>query len=227
MFLLIFRYVFGGAIQTGGVSYVDFLVPGFRRHRRAVRRDGAPPASPRTSTAASSTGCARCRSLAPAVLLGRSLADTALIALGRCSSRSVIGFAVGFRIHGGRSARRCSRFVLVRRVRLRVHAGCSSSSGLVAGNAQAAQGMSLLVFPLIVRVERLRAGRDRCPAGCSRSPAPADHGDGRRGAVAGAGGDAEALLGHTTAWFVVRALLWSAVILAVFATLSTRKFTKL
>src|ERR1700735_2640056 len=30
MFLLIFRYVFGGAIRVeGGISYVDFLVPGF------------------------------------------------------------------------------------------------------------------------------------------------------------------------------------------------------
>src|ERR1700738_4397744 len=29
MFLLIFRYVFGGAISAGGLSYVNFLVPGF------------------------------------------------------------------------------------------------------------------------------------------------------------------------------------------------------
>jgi hypothetical protein len=29
LFLLIFRYVFGGAISTSGVRYVDFLVPGF------------------------------------------------------------------------------------------------------------------------------------------------------------------------------------------------------
>ena len=30
LFLLIFRYVFGGAVShTGGLSYVDFLVPGF------------------------------------------------------------------------------------------------------------------------------------------------------------------------------------------------------
>src|SRR6516165_8830056 len=31
LFLLIFRYVFGGAVAaaTGGLSYVDFLVPGF------------------------------------------------------------------------------------------------------------------------------------------------------------------------------------------------------
>src|SRR5215217_5244902 len=29
LFLLIFRYVFGGAISANGVRYVDFLVPGF------------------------------------------------------------------------------------------------------------------------------------------------------------------------------------------------------
>jgi len=28
MFVLLFRYVFGGAINTGGVPYVDFLIPG-------------------------------------------------------------------------------------------------------------------------------------------------------------------------------------------------------
>ena len=45
MFLLIFRYVFGGAIDTGDVAYVDFLIPGlaaagalFAGHRRRGRR---------------------------------------------------------------------------------------------------------------------------------------------------------------------------------------------
>jgi ABC transporter DrrB family efflux protein len=28
MFVLLFRYVFGGAINTGGVAYVDYLIPG-------------------------------------------------------------------------------------------------------------------------------------------------------------------------------------------------------
>jgi ABC transporter DrrB family efflux protein len=28
MFVLLFRYVFGGAIDTGGIAYVDFLLPG-------------------------------------------------------------------------------------------------------------------------------------------------------------------------------------------------------
>lgn len=41
------------------------------------------------------------------------------------------------------------------------------------------------------------------------------------------GGDTEVLLGHSTTWFVVRAIVWSVVILFGFAALSTRKFTKL
>ena len=41
------------------------------------------------------------------------------------------------------------------------------------------------------------------------------------------GGDTEALLGHTTSWFVVRSLLWSLLILVVFGALSARRFAKL
>jgi ABC-type multidrug transport system permease subunit len=41
------------------------------------------------------------------------------------------------------------------------------------------------------------------------------------------GGDTEALLGHSTTWFVVRALVWSAVILVVFGSLSARRFARL
>jgi ABC-type multidrug transport system permease subunit len=41
------------------------------------------------------------------------------------------------------------------------------------------------------------------------------------------GGDTEALLGHSTAWFVTRSVLWAVVILVVFAALSARRFTKL
>ena len=30
MFVLLFAYVFGGAIDTGGIDYIDFLIPGSR-----------------------------------------------------------------------------------------------------------------------------------------------------------------------------------------------------
>ena len=32
MFVLLFAYVFGGAIQTGGQSYINFLIPGIRKY---------------------------------------------------------------------------------------------------------------------------------------------------------------------------------------------------
>jgi ABC-2 type transport system permease protein len=40
------------------------------------------------------------------------------------------------------------------------------------------------------------------------------------------GGDTEALLGHSTGWFVIRSLLWSAVISVAFATLAIRSFNR-
>ena len=67
LFLFMFRYVFGGAISTGGaISYVDFLVPGFLVTTVLwTGMSARPPASPRTPPPASTTGCARCRSRGP------------------------------------------------------------------------------------------------------------------------------------------------------------------
>ncbi|MGZ4179275.1 MAG: hypothetical protein ACXVUL_01115 [Solirubrobacteraceae bacterium] len=61
MFVLLFRYVFGGAIQTPGYSYVDFLIPGIIVQNIAfggfVTALGLNEDVPR----ASSTASARCR----------------------------------------------------------------------------------------------------------------------------------------------------------------------
>src|SRR4029450_6020672 len=94
LFLLIFRYVFGGAIGAGGLDYVDFLVPGFVT----------------TSILFSGMGAAggiaeglrqglvdRPRALPiprSAVLAGRALADTAVLVWGLAIT-SAVGFAVG------------------------------------------------------------------------------------------------------------------------------------
>src|SRR5262249_26253498 len=79
IFLLIFRYVFGGAIQTGGQKSVHFFGPGFIASAILFAGTGA------------AVGVAedqehgfidRLRSLPiprAAVLVGRSLADTALV----------------------------------------------------------------------------------------------------------------------------------------------------
>ena len=77
-------------------------------------------------------------------LLGPALADTALLLGPRITT--AVGFLVGFRIHGS-VAQALAAFGLC------VVYGFAFTwlfvlIGLVAGNAQAAQGMSLLVFPL-------------------------------------------------------------------------------
>ncbi len=99
MFLLIFRYVFGGAIHTGGMAYVDFLVPGFVVTGLLF--------SGMTTAAGVAEDLEhgffdRLRSLPVprlALLAGRALADTGLLAWGMVAT-TLIGFLVGFRIHG-------------------------------------------------------------------------------------------------------------------------------
>src|SRR5215211_2837257 len=139
LFLLIFRYVFGGAIATGGLDYVDFLVPGF------------------ITTGVLVAGMAedlqqgfvdRLRSLPMprgAVLAGRALADTALL-VWSLAVTAAVGFAVGFRLHGG-AADALAAFGLLLVFGFAFE-WMFITLGLVAGTPQAAQGLALMVFPL-------------------------------------------------------------------------------
>src|SRR5262252_5483965 len=99
MFLLIFRYVFGGAIGTGDVSYVDFLIPGLAAAGAMFSGTGGA-----VGVAGDVEGGLfdRLRSLPiplSAVLAGRSLADTALVGWGLLVTVGV-GVATGYRFHG-------------------------------------------------------------------------------------------------------------------------------
>src|SRR6516225_11581198 len=100
LFLLIFRYVFGGAVaHTGDLSYVDFLVPGFVV--TGVLFQGMSASS---GVAEDLQGGLfdRLRSLPIrllSILTGRVGADSALVAWG-VLVMTVAGFAVGFRISG-------------------------------------------------------------------------------------------------------------------------------
>lgn len=222
MFLLIFRFVFGGAIQTGSVRYVDFLIPALCAASGLFASGAVGVAED-----ADSGLFDRLRSLPvprSAVLLGRSLADTVLITWGTVITIAV-GFVVGFRVHGGMLA------ALVALVFCVVYAAAFSwlhiFLGLISGTAQAAQGISFSVFPLIfvssayVPVESMPGWLQPV---AENQPVTAMVGTVRALTL---GGDTEALLGHTTTWFVVRSLVWSVVILVLFATLSTRKFSRL
>src|SRR5215831_5909441 len=99
LFLFMFRYIFGGAIDPGGgLDYVDFLVPGFLV--TGILWLGMPASSGVAQDA--TTGVHdRLRSLPiprSSVMFGRSIADTALTMWGLFVA-GVLAFIVGFRLH--------------------------------------------------------------------------------------------------------------------------------
>ena len=221
LFLLIFRYVFGGAVaHTGDLSYVDFLVPGFVVTGVLFQGMGA------------STGVAedlqgglfdRLRSLPIrllSIVTGRVSADSALVAWG-AFVMTVVGFAVGFRL-GGSVADGLAAFGLT------VLYGFAFvwlfiAMGLTAGSPQAAQGLSFLVFPLsfvssaYVPVSTmpgwLQGFADNQPLTQMVNTA--------RLLTGGPG--AEALLGHPVSYYLWPSLAWSAGLVAVFAPLAVWK----
>jgi ABC transporter DrrB family efflux protein len=98
IFVLLFRYVFGGAIKVPGVHYVDFLMPGVFAQTVAF---GAMNTAIGLASDLNTGLLERFRSLPmarSAVLAGRTLADAArnvfVVAL-----MVAVGFAVGFRVH--------------------------------------------------------------------------------------------------------------------------------
>jgi ABC-2 type transport system permease protein len=219
MFLLIFRYVFGGAIGTGGVDYVDFLVPGFVA--TGVLFSGT----------AASAGVAedveqglfdRLRSLPiprGAILAGRALADTALLTFALAVSVAV-GVAVGFRIH-------TDAVTALAGLGLCVVFGFAFEwvficIGLFARSAQAAQGMSLLVFPLTfvssayVLVGSMPGWLQSVAAHQPVTPMV----DAVRALTIGPGA------GQSTAHLVTVALVWAAALVAVFGPLAVALFRR-
>jgi ABC-2 type transport system permease protein len=223
LFLLIFRYVFGGAIDTGAVPYVDFLVPGFVL--TSILFQGMN----------TSAGVAedleqgffdRLRSLPvprSALLAGRALGDMGGLVQGTVVT-AAIGFLVGFRLHGT-VAEGLLAFGLT--------LVCGFAFiwmfvciGLAAGNAQAAQGMSLLVFPLTfvssayVRVDTMPGWMQPV---AEHQPITAMSNAVRSLAL---GDPGLAGLGHTTTYWVVLSLIWSAGIVAVFAPLAVARYRR-
>jgi ABC transporter DrrB family efflux protein len=98
MFLLLFRYVFGGAIQTGGVPYVEFLVPGIVVQNIAF---GGFVTALGLNEDVHKGLIDRFRSLPmarPAVLAGRTLSDVVTNFISLCVL-VVTGVVIGFAFH--------------------------------------------------------------------------------------------------------------------------------
>jgi ABC-2 type transport system permease protein len=217
MFMILFRFIFGGSIHFGTVPYVDFLIPGMVMTSVLITGTGIAVGVAEDSDQGFSD---RLHSLpAPrlALLAGRAVGDTGVLVWGTAVT-AAIGFALGFRLHGT-AAQALLAFGLC------VVCGFAFlwifiCIGLASRNAQAAQGLSMLAYPVIfvssayVRVNSLPgwmqpvAQHQPITVMCNavRSLALGDP------ALAG--------LGHTTTYWALLSLAWAAGLTLVFALLA-------
>jgi ABC-2 type transport system permease protein len=223
LFFLIYRYMFGGAIHIAGMSYVDYLVPGFIA--TGVLFAGIGSASAMAEDLEQGF-IDRLRSLPiprSSVLTARVMADTTILTWSTAFT-AAIAFAVGFRLHGS-AVDGLAAFGLV------ILFGFAFewlfiTMGLFAGNAQAAQGMGMIVFPLAF-VSSAYVPVSSMPGWLQvfAKHQPLTYMvDAVRSLTLGP--RAQALLGHPTSYFVVRALLWTLAILAVFVPLAVAKYRR-
>jgi ABC-2 type transport system permease protein len=224
LFLLIFRYVFGGAIgHTGSLSYVDFVIPGFVVTSVLFTGMGA------------ATGIAedlqggffdRLRSL-PIRLLsivsGRIGGDSVLLTWSLVVTTAV-GVLVGFRVHNGAAAAAAAFGLCL--VYGFAFLWLFIGLGLLAGNPQAAQGLSFLVFPLsfvssaYVPVATMPGWMQGFAA---HQPLTSMCNTVR---ILTEGHGAQQLLGHSLSSYLIPSLLWSAALVLAFAPLTVHRLRR-
>jgi ABC transporter DrrB family efflux protein len=221
MFVLLFAYVFGGAIQTPGVDYVQYLIPGIMVQTVAF------------GSTATGVGLAddlgkgiidRFRTLPmarSAVLAGRTMSDSVrnlfviLLMLG-------VGYAIGFRIQT--NIFEAALAVLVALFFGFAFCWISATIGMSVGDVETAQVSSFIwMFPLVfassvfVPVETmpgwLQAFAEHQPITLTVNAL--------RSLLLGD----QAVSGSTTG-YVLGSLAWSLGILAVFMPLAVRRYRR-
>jgi ABC transporter DrrB family efflux protein len=218
LFLLIFRYVFGGAVShTGSLAYVDFLVPGFVATSVLFTGMGA---SAGIADDLSLGLMDRLRSLPISrfsIIDGNVWANTALATLSLAIT-SGIGFAIGFRIYGGvgpavAAFGMCAVYGFA-------FCWLFVALGLFAGNPQAAQSLSFLVFPLTF-VSSAYVPVSTMPGWmqpfANHQPVSAMVNTVR---ILTEGHAAEAVLGHSLGYYLPVSLAWCALIVIIAAPLA-------
>lgn len=222
MFLLIFRYVFGGAIPIkGGIPYVDFLVPGFIT--TGVLFSGMAAASGAAEDLQQGF-VDRLRSLPVprfSFLSGRAVADTVWNSWGLIIT-ALIGFAVGFRLHASVLAGLAALGLCV--VFGFAFEWLFIMLGLMAGTPQAAQGLALLVFPFtFVSSAYIPVASMPGWMQAFASHQPITYMVDAVRALS-QGHAAEAVIGHSTGYLVSGSLLWALGFVVVFGPLAALRY---
>jgi ABC-2 type transport system permease protein len=223
LFLVMFRYVIGGAIGVQGLSYVDFLIPGFVVSGLVFTANGSAVA---VAEDAASGVHDRFRSLPIpdlAVLTGRALADTALLTFVALVTTGV-GVLIGFRPDAPVGDLVAAIALLP--VFAFAVAWVFQFIGLVAGNGQAAQGLGIIGVPFsfvssaFVPVETMPAVLEPF----ARYQPLSFMIDAVRGLTLGEA--AIAVGGQSLSTEIVGALLWTVAIVVVFGALGLRRYRR-
>ena len=216
MFVLLFRYVFGGAIDVPGVSYVDYLIPGIIVQTVVF---GATSTAVGLSEDMSKGIIDRFRSLPmsrAAVLGGRTIADlvrNVFVVL----LMIAVGTAVGFRFHNGFLPAVAAVFVAL------LLGYCLSwvfaFIGLTVADPESAQLAGFLpIFPLVF-ASSVFTSTESMP-GWLQAFAEVQP-------ITRAADTVRALTqGGPVAANLIWTLLWSIAILAVFAPLAVRRYRR-
>jgi ABC-2 type transport system permease protein/oleandomycin transport system permease protein len=226
IFVLMFRYVFGSALRVpGNIPYVDFLMPGIFVQTVVF---GSMGTAIGLATDMQSGLMERFRSLPmarSALLVGRTLADLArnvfVVIL-----MVAVGFAVGFRIHGGliNFLAACALVLLFGYALSWVFA----SIGLLVGDPESAQAAAFPILAPLVFASSVFVAPTLMP-GWLRGFATHQPVSVAASAVRGlALGPhlARVLTTTSTGSFVLQSVAWGVGIVLVFGPISVRRYRK-
>lgn len=216
IFVLMFRYVFGGAISVRGATYVDFLIPGIFVQTVVF---GAMGAAIGLATDMKSGLLERFRSLPmarSAVLAGRTFADLVRNVF-VAALMAGVGFAVGFRVHtnvlsflAGLALVLLFGYVL---------SWIFATVGLAVGDPETAQAASFPLMAPLVFASSVFVPVDSMPDWLQ---AFAEH----QPVSVTASAVRALMLGGPTTSYVLQSLAWSALILAVFVPLAVARYRR-
>jgi len=216
IFVLLFRYVFGGAITVPGVEYVDYLMPGIFVQTAVFGAMGAAvglAADLKTGLLERFHSLPMARS---AVLTGRTVADLSRNVF-VAALMAAVGFAVGFSVYTNALAFLAGMVVLL--LFGFALSWVFATVGLAVGDPETAQAaafpvMAPLVFassafvPVSTMPAWLQVFAEHQPVSVTASAVRA------------------LVLGGPTASYVLQSLAWSAGILLVFVPLAVRRFRR-
>ncbi|MBN2622006.1 MAG: ABC transporter permease [Acidimicrobiales bacterium] len=218
MFVLLFRYVFGNSIALSDptIDYVDYLMPGIIVQTAVF---GAAGTGIGLAEDMAKGLIERFRSLPmarSAVLAGRTIADSVRNVFVMLLI-TVVGFAVGFRIHGGVPAYALALLLVL--LFAFALSWVVATIGLGAPNGEAAQAAIFpMLFPLTFASSAfvdtsympgwLQAFANNQPVTVTVDVAR------------------DLVLGHPVGWGIVASVAWSLGIVALFGPLAVRRYRR-